>query len=98
MPVSYRTVTKSSPESSTPLSIAAIHHISIPSQGSESEPSVITRSKSTSLPPGLDVHLSTDYLKIYINGRLDGRRIASEITTRSALLRELLRFIRRVCS
>lgn len=57
----------------------------------------ITRLKQQ-LPTGLDVHLdNTPNLRMTISGLLDGRAVDTNVVQRSALVREMMRFIRHVC-
>jgi hypothetical protein len=93
-------VLKGPPSNDTLLSLTTNHYLSILTESSD-ECSIITskeatRLRATTLPTILDVILASSNLRFNITARCNNQKIPESDLARSALIRELSRFMRRV--
>lgn len=94
-----RSVLKGPPSDDAFLSLVAKHYLSISPDSSDDQPTVTskaTRLKITTLPNVLDVALASSSLRVNITARYSNEAIPESDLARSALIRELSRFTRRV--
>lgn len=97
----YRTVLKGDAMEHSSLSLGVKHHYSIPCLSSSSSISPDIRTSATrlkqQLPAGLDVYLATaSNLQVSIAGTINGRAVDANVIEQSALVREMMRFLRHV--
>lgn len=99
MSVYYRSVLKGPPSEDTLLSLTTEHYLSILPKSSNGLSSIspkATRLRATALPNVLDVTLASSSLRLDITARYNNETVPECDILCSALIRELLRFMRRV--
>src|ERR1700733_762137 len=94
-----RSVLKGPPSDDTLLSLMAKHYLSIFTDASDDQNTIAseaTRLKITTLPNVLDVALASSNVRVNITARYSNEAVPESDLARSALIRELSRFTRRV--
>lgn len=99
MLVCCRTVLKGAPSNDTSLSLTTKHYLSLSPESSD-KCSVIaskaTRLRATTHPNVLDVILASPNLRFDVTARCNNQKVPESDLARSALVRELSRFMHRV--